>query len=121
MKVLRKKAEATAVIKEFILMVETQFGKKIKVVRSDNAYELGLSKELSMFFKDRGIVHQTSCPHTPQQNGIVERKHRYLLETARAVIFQSSMPLRYWGEGVLFATAIINRLPSSKLKGDNTL
>ena len=47
---------------------------------------------------------------------MVDRKHKYLLETARALLFQYKLPIRYWGECVLTATHLINRLPSSHLK-----
>nr|GFA80379.1 putative ribonuclease H-like domain-containing protein [Tanacetum cinerariifolium] len=50
--------------------------------------------------------------HTPQQNGVVERKHRHLLETAWALRFEANLPTRFWGECVLIDAYIINRMPS---------
>ena len=67
------------------------------------------------FYAKQGIVLETTCPHTPQQNGVVERKHRHLLDTARALRFEANLPKMFWGECVLTAAYIINRLPSKTL------
>ena len=65
---------------------------------------------------DQGIVHQSSCVDTPQQNGVAERKNRHLLEVARSIMFTTNVPKHFWGEAVLTATYLINRMPSRVLK-----
>ncbi|CAM8999360.1 unnamed protein product [Rhodiola kirilowii] len=67
--------------------------------------------------KSEGCIQQSSCPYTPQQNGLVERKHRHILEVARALMFEAGLPKKFSGDSVLTATHIINRLPSSVLDG----
>nr|CAN77110.1 hypothetical protein VITISV_013963 [Vitis vinifera] len=62
-----------------------------------------------------GIIHQSSCAHTPQQNGVVECKNRHLIETARTLLLHSHVPFRFWGDVVLTACYLINRMPSSVL------
>ena len=112
------KTDAFPFIKSFISLTEKQFPScPVLTVRTDNALELGLSHTTSAYFVSKGIVHQTSCAHTPQQNGVVERKHKHLLETSRALLFQSNLPKRFWGECVLTATYLINRFPSKVLHG----
>lgn len=67
------------------------------------------------YFLSKGIIHQTSCVVTPQQNGVVERKRRHLLEVCRALLFQSHLHIVYWGECLLTTTFLINRYPSKLL------
>lgn len=73
---LLEKSEVRKVLQNFCTYAEKQFGKQVRVVRSDNGSEFMC---LSSYFRDSGIVHQTSCVATPQQNGRVERKHRHIL------------------------------------------
>lgn len=106
---LALKSDALSVILLFDKFVENQFGVSIKIIRSDNALEFK-EGECKEFFGDQGIIHQTSSVDTPQQNGRVERKHRNVLEMARALNMQVGLPLSYWGDCVLTAMHIINKL-----------
>ena len=113
---LRHKSDVLAILKSFFVLVKSQFDKQIKRVRSDNGTEF-FNNECKTLFTSLGIVHESSCPHTPQQNGVVERKHRHILEVARALRFQGSIPIKFWGECVLAAVYLINRMPTSVLQG----
>ncbi|CAH9126867.1 unnamed protein product, partial [Cuscuta epithymum] len=104
------KKEVFKMFLSFVAMVERQFSKKIITVRSDNGTEFNCLKD---FFRNSGIVFQTSCVGTPQQNGRVERKHRHILNVARALRFQGHLPISFWGECVLTASHLINRTPSA--------
>lgn len=90
---------------------------KVRMIRSDNALGLGKGTQEVAFLASEGILHQLSCVATRQQNGIVERKHRHLLEIARGLMFHSRLPMPYWGESILTVTHLLNRFPSSVLKG----
>nr|XP_009788320.1 PREDICTED: uncharacterized protein LOC104236139 [Nicotiana sylvestris] len=114
---LSSKGNAFSVLKSFLSMVDRQFNLKVKKIRSDNAMELGKGSLEAIFLESQGILHENSSVATPQQNGVVERKHRHLLEVARSLLFHSKVPLQYWGECVLTATYLINRIPSKVLHG----
>ncbi|KAL3376951.1 hypothetical protein AABB24_003396 [Solanum stoloniferum] len=113
---LRYKSEVVNFISAFINLVKTQFSATIKTIRSDNGLEF-FNNQCHTIFSSLGIVHQSTCVHTPQQNGIAERKHKHLLEIARALRFQAHVPLKFWGDCILTATFLINILPSTVLAG----
>ncbi|KAJ4758369.1 Retroelement pol polyprotein-like [Rhynchospora pubera] len=112
---MAEKSETCHLLKSFCKMAQTQFGKFVKFVRSDNGLEFK-SRQMNQFYMECGILHQTSCVFTPQQNGRVERKHRHILNVARALRFQSGLPLEFWGECVLTAAYLINRTPTPLLE-----
>ncbi|XP_074293705.1 uncharacterized protein LOC141620839 [Silene latifolia] len=111
---MRHKSEVPQLLIQFYAFVKNQFGKRIKCLRSDNALEI-TEGESKNFLLLKGIWQQTSCVDRPQQNGVVERKHRHLLEISRAIRFNSGLPLSFWGDCVLTAAYIINRLPTKLL------
>ncbi|CAL8991819.1 unnamed protein product [Prunus brigantina] len=98
----------------FCAMVFTQFHASVKVFRTDNGGEY-VNHTLTQFFRDQGVIHQTTTPFTPQQNGVSERKNRQLLEVARSLMLDMSVPHHLWGHGVLSAAYLINRTPSRVL------
>lgn len=110
---LHTKSEARKYLLTFINLVETQFESHIKIIRSDNGLEFSIPNT----YHDKGIIHQTSCVSTPQQNGVVERKHRHLLNVARALLFQANLPKTFWGDAILTATYLINRTATVILQG----
>nr|KYP75382.1 Retrovirus-related Pol polyprotein from transposon TNT 1-94 [Cajanus cajan] len=86
------KFEVPQLIKDFCRMVQTQFNKHVKILQSDNGKEFTC---LHRFYANNGIIHQTSCVNTPQQNGRVEYKHRHILNMAWALLFQANLPLSF--------------------------
>jgi len=108
---MKSKSNVLHVFPGFLQMVENQFNVKVKAVRSDNAPELKFTK----LYLAKGIKTYYSCPETPQQNSVVERKHLHILNVARALLFQSKIPLAYWGECVLTTVFLINRLTTPVL------
>ena len=95
---LPDKTKAPTTLQNFVAFVERKFARKVKTICSDNETEFTFLRE---FFKDKGIIHETSCVGTSQQNGRVERKHRHILNVSRALRFQASLHEELWGYCVL--------------------
>lgn len=98
--------------KEYKALVENQTGKRIKFLQSDNGKEY-VNKDFDTFLKENGIGRRLTVSHTPEQNGIAERKNRTLLDTARCLMMQSSLPATLWAETLNTANYILNRSPTS--------
>ncbi|CAN1816910.1 Retrovirus-related Pol polyprotein from transposon RE1, partial [Linum perenne] len=109
---LSTKAEARSHLISFCEMVHTQFHTNIQIVRTDNGKEFSIPE----FYASKGIIHQTTCVYTSQQNGIVERKHQHILNVTRSLLFQSYLPSEYWSFAVLHSVHLINRTPTPVLE-----
>ena len=101
---MRSKSKVRQLFHSFYAIVSTQFGLKIKTIRTNNAKEF----DMPDFLNSHGIIR---CVYTPQQNSIVERKHQHLLSIARVLQIQSQIPIQFWDDYVLIAAYLINRLP----------
>ncbi|XP_057522436.1 uncharacterized protein LOC130802433 [Amaranthus tricolor] len=105
------KSEVFHVFVEFYNMICTQFQNQPRMLRTDNGREY-INSNMDLFYKQKGLIHQTSCPNTTQQNGVAKRKNRTLLEMTRAIMLDSRVPTHLWPEAIATANYITNRLPT---------
>lgn len=106
---ISNKSDVLSIFCAFQNMVERMFDRKIIAVQIDWGSEF---RSLHKFFVTKGIQHRLTCPHTSQQNGIVERRHRNIVEIGLSLLSHSSVPLKHWDDAFLMATYLLNRLPT---------
>ena len=107
---LHSKDEVFEKFKIYKAEVENQCGTKIKRLRSDRGGEYYFPD----YFETMGIIHEITAPYTPQQNGVAERKNRTLTEMVNAMLSNAGLGTSLWGEAILTATYILNRIPLKK-------
>lgn len=112
---LHAKSEVATHIQNFKVFVSAHFSLQIKTIRSDRGGEF-LNKLMTSFFATFGILHETTCPYTPEQNGVAERKHCHIVETAITLLQQAHLPIMFWLEAITTALYLINRLPNSSVQ-----
>ncbi|KAJ4812770.1 polyprotein [Rhynchospora pubera] len=112
---LKNKSEAFETFKKFKSLVENESGYYIKALRTDRGGEF-TSNEFQNFCETHGIRRPMTVPRSPQQNGIVERKNRTILNMARTMLKRKSMPKEFWAEAVACAVYLSNRSPTKSLK-----
>ena len=115
-KFLKHKDESHSVFSTFCSQVQTEKDCKIVKVRSDHGGEFE-NRYFEDFFDSHGISHDFSCPRTPQQNEVVERKNRTLQEMARTVIQENDMAKHFWAEPVNTICYIQNRISFRPILG----
>lgn len=113
---LKRKDETFEKFQEYHKYVETQLGKQVKALRSDGGGEY-ISTEFANYLKQHGIKRQVTIPHTPQQNGVAERRNRTLCEMSRCLLNESGLPLNFWKEAVACSTYLRNRVTQKMSEG----
>lgn len=109
---LTHKSETIQCIKEYVAANQNRFGKLPQIIRSDRGGEY-ISNEYKAFLKTNGIAIQYTNPYTPEQNGVAERKNRHLVEMTRSLLLDAGLENSYWGEAIMTAIYLQNRLPTS--------
>ncbi|GJV30927.1 retrovirus-related pol polyprotein from transposon TNT 1-94 [Tanacetum coccineum] len=105
---LKTKDEAPAAIIKCIKNIQVRLKATVRNVRTDNGTEF-VNQTLREWYENVGISHQTSVARTPQQNGVVERRNRTLVEAARTMLIFSKAPLFLWAEAINTACYTQNR------------
>ncbi len=100
--------------KRFLAEVENQQERTLKTLRTDRGREY-LSEQFRMLCEEKGICRQLTVPGTPQQNGVAERRNRTLLDMVRSMMAQANLPISFWGDALLTAAYILNRIPSKSV------
>nr|GEY37779.1 hypothetical protein [Tanacetum cinerariifolium] len=120
---LRSKDETPKVLIDFLRLVQRGLQAQFRVVRTDKGTKF-LNQTLHAYFAAEGILHQTSVARTPEQNGIVERQNRTLVEDARTMLSAAKVPLFFWAEAIATACFTQNHgenLDKMKEKGDECI
>ncbi|GJR87355.1 retrovirus-related pol polyprotein from transposon TNT 1-94 [Tanacetum coccineum] len=105
---LRSKDETPGVLIDFLTLVQRGLHAQVTTVRTDKGTEF-LNKTLHAYFAKEGIRHETSTARTPEQNGVVERRNRTLVEAARTMLSTAKVPLFFWAEAIATACFTQNR------------
>nr|GEX67737.1 hypothetical protein [Tanacetum cinerariifolium] len=105
---LRSKDETSEVLIDFLRLVQRGLQAQVRTVRTDKGTEF-LNKTLHAYFAAEGITHQTSVTRTPEENGIIKRRNRTLVEAARTMLSTTKVPLFFWAEAIATTCFTQNR------------
>jgi len=115
-RLLRRKDEVLTAFKDFKMKIENYHSKRIKFLQTDNGKEYCNTK-FNNFLRESGIQRRLTVTHTPEQNGVAERRNRTLLDMTRCLLIDSGLSQSFWGEAISTANYLRNRCPSRSLKG----
>lgn len=110
---MQRKSDVLSNFKIFTEQAETQLEKRLKAVRSDNGREY-VNKTFTRFCEERGIIHETTAPYNPEQNGVAERYNRTIMERVRAMLMDAELGREFWAEAAKTAVYLINVIPKKQ-------
>nr|GEW45408.1 retrovirus-related Pol polyprotein from transposon TNT 1-94 [Tanacetum cinerariifolium] len=107
-KFLRSKDETSTFIIKFLKMIQVRLNVSVRRIRTDNETEF-VNQTFFDYYEEVGISHETSVARSPQQNGVVERRNRILIEATHTMLIYVQAPLFLWAEDVATACFMQNR------------
>lgn len=113
---LKNKNDALDAFKKFRALVENNPNRRIETLRTYSGGEF-VSKEFNSYCAEAGIKRHLKAPYSPQQNGVVERRNRIMIEMARSLLKEKELPLCFWGEAIRHAIYLLNRFPTRAVEG----
>jgi transposase InsO family protein len=105
---LHEKSEVKEKVKEFLAFAKTSTGNSVKAVVTDGGKEYD-NTEVKKILAEAGIDHHKTAPYTPEQNGVAERENRFIVESARSMLYAAKVPIKLWAEAVNAAAYVLNR------------
>ena len=108
---MQEKSEAFTAFKSFKAQVENEAGRAIKTLRTDRGGE-HMSQEFANFCDEHRIQRQLTTAYTPQQNGVLDRKNRTILNMVRSMLAKGRISKRFWPEAVNWSIHVLNRSPT---------
>ncbi|GJW35831.1 retrovirus-related pol polyprotein from transposon TNT 1-94 [Tanacetum coccineum] len=105
---LRSKDKTPKVLIDFLRLIQKGLHAQVRTVRTDKGTGF-LNKTLHAYFAQEGIEHQMSTARTPEQNGVVERRNRTLVDAARTMLSAAKVPLFFWAEAIATTCFTQNR------------
>lgn len=112
---LKEKADAFQKFCNFKSLVEKESSTRVQTFRTDRGGEF-VSHEFNSFCEKSGITRHLTAPYTPQQNGVVERRNRTMMEMTRSILKHMHLPNYLWGEAIRHTTYLLNRIITRSLK-----
>ena len=113
---IKNKSEVVSLFQKFRPLVENFFKTKVKSLYTDGGGEY---TSLQSYLQQHGIEHLVSPPYTPQRVAIAERRHRHIVETAKTLLHEASLPPELWSFACQHAVYLINRLPTPILNNES--
>lgn len=111
----KSKEKTVEMFEDYFNRVKTQTGRNPRRVRSDNGTE-EVNSEIDKLLSDLGIIHELSCPFTPEQNGRVERDMRTLSEAVGTVLIESGLEKKFWAEAMAYVVCTLNFVSKSSVE-----
>ena len=117
---LKRKSDAAKRLEEWVTMIQTQFHKTPKRIRTDCGKEW-LNKALSKFATKKGIQWEPTAPYSQNQDGVAERSNRTIVSRGRTMLLAApGLPKALWGEAIATSIYLTNRSPTKALPKGKT-